>query len=278
MRLRVENLSKEFSSNISNGSVHKVLEDVNFEVQTGQFVTLLGPSGCGKTTLLSIIAGFQKPTSGCILLDGHEVNKPGPDRGYVFQDYALFPWMTVRNNILYPMKQLKLPRMKREARLKKLLAMVHLEGKENLYPHQLSGGMKQRTAFIRALATHPEVLLMDEPLGAVDFQMRQGLQEELEAIWLKNKTTVIMVTHDVEEAIYMSDRVLVMSMQEGKITENLTVDLARPRERKGEQYYRYKDHLMDVLKVASRKGVEGLNDRTALMNRQQADNLRDVAQ
>jgi len=247
MELRVENLSKVF---VNDNSVHTVLKDLNFYVHEGQFVTLLGPSGCGKTTLLTIMAGFQAASGGIILIDGRQVTKPGPDRGFVFQNYALFPWMTVRDNILYPMKQRKVPAKEREKYLKELLIMAQLEGKEKLFPHQLSGGMKQRTAFIRALAGRPEVLLMDEPLGAVDHQMRQILQEELEALWLKDKTTVIMVTHDVDEAIYLSDRVIVMSSNEGKILEDMAVSLARPRDRKDIRYSKYKEHLTDVLKIA----------------------------
>ncbi len=247
MNLSVENLSKVY---LNEGNVHTVLSGVSFTVQEGQFLTLLGPSGCGKTTLLTILAGFQDASGGSVLLNGKKVIKPGPDRGFVFQNYALFPWMTVQDNILYPMKRRKMPRQQREQRLKELLEMAQLEGKERLYPHQLSGGMKQRTAFVRALAGSPEVLLMDEPLGAVDFQMRQILQEELESLWLKDKTTVIMVTHDVDEAIYLSDRVIVMSSWEGIILEDLEIKLGRPRNRNGEKYLRHKENLMNVLRKA----------------------------
>lgn len=247
MELKIENVSKVF---MNNNNDHTVLKNVTFSVSEGQFVTLLGPSGCGKTTLLTIIAGFQVVSGGRILLNGHQVTKPGPDRGFVFQNYALFPWMTVKDNILYPMKMSKVPAKEREQRLQELLAIAQLEGKEKLYPHQLSGGMKQRVAFIRALAGKPEVLLMDEPLGAVDFQMRQILQEELESLWLKDKTTVVMVTHDVDEAIYLSDRVIVMSAREGKILEDMRVKLLRPRDRKDKEYVKSKERLMDILKIA----------------------------
>lgn len=253
MELNIENITKVFRSNHDD---HTVLKDLNFSVQDGQFVSLLGPSGCGKTTLLTIMAGFQAASGGKILLNGHQVSKPGPDRGFVFQNYALFPWMTVRDNILFPMKQQKVPPKEREQRLQKLLAIAQLEGKEKLYPSQLSGGMKQRIAFIRALAGNPEVLLMDEPLGAVDFQMRQNLQEELESLWLKDKTTVIMVTHDVDEAIYLSDRVIVMSAYEGRILEDLSVKLPRPRNRKDKEYSKLREHLTDLLKVAANKQPE----------------------
>jgi len=253
VNLSVENLSKVY---LNNGNAHTVLSGLSFTVQEGQFLTLLGPSGCGKTTLLTIIAGFQNASGGSVLLNGNRIIKPGPDRGFVFQNYALFPWMTVRDNILYPMKRRKIPRQKREQRLKELLEMAQLEGKERLYPHQLSGGMKQRTAFVRALAGSPEVLLMDEPLGAVDFQMRQILQEELESLWLKDKTTVIMVTHDVDEAIYLSDRVIVMSSWEGIILEDLEIKLGRPRDRNSAKYLKHKENLVNVLKKALNKEAE----------------------
>lgn len=247
MKVVIENIDKVFKN---NNNVKEVLKDISFNVNEGQFVSLLGPSGCGKTTLLSIIAGFQDATEGKILVNGLEVKKPGPDRGFIFQNYALFPWMTVKDNILYPMKQQKISKEKRKERLSELLKMAHLEGNEHLYPHQISGGMKQRTAVIRALACKPEVLLMDEPLGAVDFQMRQILQEELEALWLQDKTTVIMVTHDVDEAVYMSDRVIVMSTESGKIIGDLEINLKRPRNRENLEYESYKAKLTSILKDA----------------------------
>lgn len=245
--LEVEHISKIFNNRANR---HTVLEDISLTLHQGEFVTLLGPSGCGKTTLLTIIAGFQKPTSGKAVMDGEVVTKPGPDRGFVFQNYALFPWMTVKENILYPMKQQKVPASEREKRLSQLLTMAGLEGKENLYPHQLSGGMKQRTAVIRSLACRPKILLMDEPLGAVDFQMRQNLQEELKAIFIRDQATVLMVTHDVEEAVYMSDRVIVMSNNKGEIIDDFRIGLKHPRDRKNPQYHQAIDYLMDALKLS----------------------------
>ncbi|MEG2892221.1 MAG: ABC transporter ATP-binding protein SaoA [Clostridium sp.] len=249
MKVSINNISKSFK----NGKkISPVLENINLTINEGEFVTLLGPSGCGKTTLLTIIAGFQQATVGEILVSGKSVTKPGPDRGFVFQNYALFPWMTVKNNILYPMKQQKIDKYNRNQRLEYLLKMSHLEGKGDLYPHQISGGMKQRVAVIRALACKPEVLLMDEPLGAVDFQMRQILQEELEDIWMIDGTTVLMVTHDVDEAIYMSDRVIVMSTNQGEIIEDIKINLDRPRKnnRNSKEYENYKVYLTSVLKKA----------------------------
>ncbi|EPS49307.1 ABC transporter ATP-binding protein [Clostridium botulinum CFSAN002369] len=195
-----------------------------------------------------MIAGFHNSDSGEIILNDNRVIKPGPDRGFVFQNYALFPWMTVKDNIMYPMKQQKIPKKESIDRLNYLLEMSKLKGKENLYPNQLSGGMKQRTAVVRALASKPEVLLMDEPLGAIDFQMRQMMQEELESLWLKDKTTVIMVTHDVDEAVYLSDRIIVFAAKGGKIIKDMKISLPRPRNRDNHKYLELKKELTSILK------------------------------
>lgn len=244
MKLQVENISKTF---MNDGKPLTVLEDISFNAKKGQFISLLGPSGCGKTTLLTIIAGFQKSDSGDIKIEEHIVSKPGPDRGFVFQNYALFPWMTVEDNIAFPMKQIKMKKTDIDKRLNHLLRLAHLEGKEKLYPHQISGGMKQRTALVRALATTPDVLLMDEPLGALDYQMRQNLQSQLEDIWLEDRTTVVMVTHDVDEAVYLSDRVIVMSTDRGNIIEDISITLNRPRDRSNDEYKEYIKVLTDSL-------------------------------
>ncbi|CEJ74697.1 aliphatic sulfonate ABC transporter ATP-binding protein [[Clostridium] sordellii] len=244
MKLKIEHVSKTF---INNKVENKVLENINLDIKEGEFVSLLGPSGCGKTTLLTIIGGFQSCEEGQVLLNDKVVDKPGIDRAFVFQNYALFPWKTVKANVEFPMKQRKLSKEEREKKLEELLEISDLKGREKMYPHQLSGGMKQRVAVIRALACSPEVLLMDEPLGAVDFQMRQNLQEELESIWIKNKITAIMVTHDVDEAVYMSDRVVVMSRDKGRIIEDLKIDLDRPRNRESDDYLEYKNRLTKQL-------------------------------
>lgn len=254
MELTVKEIYKSFMDD--SGEITEVLENISFQAEKGEFICLLGPSGCGKTTLLTIIAGFQKSDSGSIIVQGKEVTKAGPDRGFVFQNYALFPWMTVKENILFPMKQVKMTKTEREERLKFLLEIAQLKGKENLYIHQLSGGMKQRTALVRAIATKPGVLLMDEPLGALDFQMRQNLQMELEEIWLKEKTTVVMVTHDVDEAVYLSDRVIVMSTDKGKVLEYMKIELDRPRDRKSIKYVEYKERLTSILTEANPIRIE----------------------
>ncbi|MCL2141059.1 MAG: ABC transporter ATP-binding protein [Dehalococcoidia bacterium] len=233
-RLFVENICKVYRNKKNDG--HLVLKDISFGVKTGEFVSLLGPSGCGKTTLLRLIAGFIQPTSGRVLVDGCQVSKPGPDRSFVFQTYGLFPWMTIKDNILYPMRQQKMPEVEHRKRLQDLLALANLEGKEDLYPHQLSGGMQQRIGVIRALSCRPKMLLMDEPLGAVDMQMRNKLQREMEQIFMNDITTVVMVTHDVDEAVFMSDRVLVMSEHAGQIVSDIQIPLQRPRNRSDKTY------------------------------------------
>ncbi|MDR0648907.1 MAG: ABC transporter ATP-binding protein [Synergistaceae bacterium] len=250
IKLKVDHIRKTFSR---NGEEQIVLEDVSFSVDEGRFVSILGPSGCGKTTLLSILAGFQRATGGSITLGDRKVSGPGPDRGFVFQNYALFPWMTVRENVMFPMKRQRIPKDQRERTFARLIGIAQLEGRENFYPKELSGGMKQRTAFIRALAGQPEILLMDEPMGAVDFQMRQKLQEELESLWLKERITVIMVTHDVDEAVYLSDRVIVLSARRGCIMDDSPIDLPRPRDRDDQHYEGHKARLSAQLRMAFRE-------------------------
>jgi NitT/TauT family transport system ATP-binding protein len=247
--LIVDNLTKVFTNGQNE---HVVLQDICFVVNKGEFLSIVGPSGCGKTTLLSIIAGFTKATGGKITVGTESVSKPGPDRAFVFQSYALFPWMNIRDNITYPMKQQRMPSGERETRLKELLGLAGLEGKEALYPHQLSGGMQQRTAVIRALACRPRLLLMDEPLGAVDVQMRRKLQNDLEDIFIRDPRTVVMVTHDIEEAVFMSDRVIVMSNEQGRIVGDISISLPRPRNRKSQPYFAMVSNLSDILDDAQR--------------------------
>jgi NitT/TauT family transport system ATP-binding protein len=244
--LEVSGLTQVFTNSHEK---NVVLEDLNFTVDQNQFVSIIGPSGCGKTTLLNIIAGFLKPTDGKVIVGEKEVSGPGPDRAFVFQSYALFPWMTVRENILYPMKLQKIARAERETQLKELLNLAHLDGKENLFPHQLSGGMKQRTGVIRALACHPRVLLMDEPLGAVDMHMRHKLQEDIEDIFLRDTVTAIMITHDIDEAVFLSDRILVMSQKQGQIEADRKVDLERPRNRRSAGYHEMISEITDIMQT-----------------------------
>lgn len=193
------------------------LQDVSLSVGTREFLALLGPSGCGKSTLLYLIGGFLPVETGTILVDGSAVRAPGPDRGIVFQHFALFPWKTVRGNILYGLERQGMPKAEREARVQQFIELVGLTGFEDSYPSQLSGGMKQRAALARTLAFDPSILLMDEPFGALDAQTRSLMQSELLGIWRRTPKTVIFVTHDVQEAVYLADRVAVMSARPGRI-------------------------------------------------------------
>lgn len=264
MSISVQGITKIFSNKRDKRSMNTVLEDISFDVNEGEFVSLLGPSGCGKTTTLNIIAGFLKHEGGNIYVNGKDVNKPGPDRAFVFQNYALFPWMKVGENIMYPMKMQGISKKEREERLKELLELAHLEEYGNYYIHEISGGMKQRVALLRALACAPKVLLMDEPLGAVDFQMRQMLQVQLESILQESRKTALMVTHDVDEAIYLSDRVIVMSRDRGKILADIKIELSRPRDRKDERYHQYANELTDILKYALNGEVKNQGDKELL--------------
>ena len=193
------------------------LSDVSLEVRPREFVALLGPSGCGKSTLLYLVGGFLPTEAGRILVEGRPVSAPGPDRGIVFQHFALFPWKTVRANILYGLERQRMPRNEREKRAQAFIDLVGLRGFEDSYPSQLSGGMKQRTAIARTLAFDPNILLMDEPFGALDAQTRLLMQTELLNIWKRTPKTVIFVTHDVQEAVYLAERVVVMSARPGHI-------------------------------------------------------------
>ncbi|WP_300408947.1 ABC transporter ATP-binding protein [Lagierella sp.] len=254
MKLEVKNISKAFKE---TDGIKLVLNDISFEVEEGEIVTLLGPSGCGKTTMLSIIAGFKKQDKGSVLLNDQPVIEAGPDKAFMFQNYALYPWMTVEKNILFPMVQAKMDKEKQRDRLEYLLRISRLEEYRNYYPQKISGGMKQRTALVRALAVKPEILLMDEPLGALDIEMRQSLQNELLEIFKNEKLTVIIVTHDVSEAIYLSDRVILMSTNYGEIILNEKIDLPYPRNPKDEKFKEYVGLLSNkFIEAGTRKKEE----------------------
>jgi NitT/TauT family transport system ATP-binding protein len=206
------------------------LVDINLQIKEGEFVCLLGPSGCGKSTLLKIIAGLIPATSGRISINGKPVSGPGPERAVVFQDYALFPWMTVRDNVEFGLEARRLPLAERREVSKRLLKVVGLSDFAERFPHQLSGGMKQRVSIARALAVDPSLLLMDEPFGALDAQTRQLLQDELLRIWREYRKTVVFVTHSIEEAIYLSDRIVVMTARPGRVKQIVMVPETRPRD------------------------------------------------
>ena len=208
----------------------EALAPVDLAIPGGEFVCVIGASGCGKSTLLRIIAGFEEPTTGGVAIDGKPVTGPGSDRGMVFQDYALFPWMTVRQNISFGPRQRHLPRAEIDKTTDEFVKMVGLERFADRYPSQLSGGMKQRVAIARVLANNANILLMDEPFGALDALTREQLQNELLQIWKRTGVTTIFVTHSVEEAVLLADRVLVMSAGPGRIDSDVWIDLPRPRD------------------------------------------------
>ena len=208
----------------------EALAPVDLTIPKGEFVCMIGASGCGKSTLLRIIAGFEEPTTGEVSIDGNAVTGPGSDRGMVFQDYALFPWMTVRQNISFGPRQRQLPHAEIEKTTDEFIKMVGLERFADRYPNQLSGGMKQRVAIARVLANNANILLMDEPFGALDALTREQLQNELLQIWKRTGVTTIFVTHSVEEAVLLADRVLVMSAGPGRIDSDFRIDLPRPRD------------------------------------------------
>jgi NitT/TauT family transport system ATP-binding protein len=206
------------------------LRNVDIDVHSGDFVCLLGPSGCGKSTLLYALAGLVKPSGGHISLDGRDVTGPGPDRVLVFQEPALYPWLTVRQNLVFVLRAKGLSRAGAERRAHEFILRVHLEGFEHALPHQLSGGMRMRVSLARALAIDPAVLLMDEPFGALDAQTRSHMHELLQAIWLRDRKTVVFVTHDIREALVLGDRVVVMAGRPGRVLQDLEVRLPRPRD------------------------------------------------
>jgi NitT/TauT family transport system ATP-binding protein len=212
------------------GQAVLALENVSLDVREREFLALLGPSGCGKSTLLYLLGGFLPVQAGSITVGGRRVSGPGPDRGIVFQNFALFPWKTVRQNVLYGLEKQQLARAERERRAQELIELVHLRGFEGSYPSQLSGGMKQRVAIARTLATDPAILLMDEPFGALDAQTRALMHEELLAIIRRKPKTVVFVTHDVREAVYLADRVAVMSARPGRVKEIVDTSFAGERD------------------------------------------------
>ena len=226
IKLKIDNVVKEYEGR--NGKT-VALNGVNLDIKENEFICVVGPSGCGKSTLLNIIAGLHEPTSGAAYLDGKKIEGTGVERGVVFQQYALFPWRTVLKNVMFPLEMKKTPKAEAEAIALKYIKAVGLEGFENSYPKELSGGMKQRVAIARAYAADPEVLLLDEPFGALDAQTRVQLQTELLETWQKEKKTCFFITHDVDEAIILAQRVIIMSARPGRIKKIVEIDIPYPR-------------------------------------------------
>ncbi|MBI4522793.1 MAG: ABC transporter ATP-binding protein [Deltaproteobacteria bacterium] len=248
-KLIVRNLRKIFRIDEGFGRYSSItaIDDVNLEVNEGELVTIIGPSGCGKSTLLMIIAGLYDKTSGEVLLDGASINGPGLDRGVVFQEFALFPWLTVRNNICFGLKMKGVPASEHDRIMKRYLKLVKLEEFEKIFPHRLSGGMKQRVGIARALAYSPELLLMDEPFGALDAQTRTSLQQMLVDIWSETRKTILFVTHSVREAVFLSDRIVVLSRRPSRVRAVIDVDLPRPRQRLSQPFLRYEEELEELI-------------------------------
>ena len=228
-RIVMRALRKRFTD-IARQEEVVALDGMDLDIADDEFLTILGPSGCGKTTLLNIVAGFEQATSGDVRLDGEPIRAPGPDRGVVFQEYALFPWLTVEQNIEFGLRERRVPKVERMARVHRQIASVGLTGFEKRYPQELSGGMRQRVALGRVLANDPKILLMDEPFAALDAQTRTLMQEELLRVWSGERRTALFITHNIEEAILLGDRVVVMTARPGRIKEIVAVDLPRPRD------------------------------------------------
>jgi NitT/TauT family transport system ATP-binding protein/sulfonate transport system ATP-binding protein len=247
--IQIESLHKHFAG--PDGRIVQALDDIHLDIGRGEFVAIVGSSGCGKSTLLRMIAGLDLPSSGRILFDGEPVQGPDRLRGMVFQDPNLFPWLTVRQNIAFG------PRMRGRARdtaaaVDALAALVGLGEFVDCWPYQLSGGMAQRTALARTLVNEPEVLLLDEPLGALDSFTRMAMQDEILRLWTELRPTAVMVTHDIDEAIHMSDRVVIMTPRPGRISQIIRVDLPRPRDRGSDAFLRLRARLLEVFHLAHR--------------------------
>jgi len=249
--LLIEGLSRVFPG-VRGGAPTRALEPTDLAVAENDFITILGPSGCGKSTLLRIVAGLDRPTTGRVLLDGRAVTGPGADRGMVFQSYTLFPWLTVAENIAFGLTERGVPASERRDIVAAYIEKVGLRGFERHYPKQLSGGMQQRTAIARALANDPEILLLDEPFGALDNQTRSLMQELLLGIWERERKTVLFVTHDIEEAIFLASRTIVMTARPGRIKAEVPVDLPHPRHyrmKTSPEFSRLKARLTEEIRV-----------------------------
>ncbi len=244
IQIRIENLRKVY---VTDESQTVAIEDFTLDIKRGELISIVGPSGCGKTTLLRMIAGLLEPTSGTITIDGRPCSDPGPDRGLVFQDFALFPWRTVRKNVEFGMEVTGVPKEERRLRAEEYLRLVGLEKFMDARIHELSGGMKQRVGIARALVNDPEVILMDEPFGALDAQTRNIMQAELTKILEKSDKTIIFITHSVDEAVFLSDRIVVLSKRPAEIKEVIDIPWPRPRDRASPEFTALRKHILDEL-------------------------------
>ncbi|HEX3619262.1 MAG TPA: ABC transporter ATP-binding protein [Candidatus Udaeobacter sp.] len=249
--LRVQDVSKSFPAPDDPLTRRQALSDISLSIAPGELVSVIGPSGCGKSSLLRLIAGLDTPDSGELLVGSDPINEPSAERGLVFQDPNLFPWLTVRRNIEAGLVARRVLREKRNE-VDEFMRLVGLEAFADAYPHHLSGGMAQRVALARALINHPKVLLLDEPLGALDAFTRMRLQDEVLRLWENRRTTMLLVTHDIDEAIYMSDRILVMTPAPGRIDRDIRIELVRPRDRTAESFLRLRSDILDHLHLAGK--------------------------
>src|SRR5215469_7951343 len=256
--IEIDHVSQIFQTSARKD--HLALSDISLTIEDGAFVSILGPSGCGKSTLLYIIGGFVNPTEGTARMKGKPITGPGPDRGPVFQEFALFPWKNVLGNVMYGPRQQGVSYAEAEAKSRSLIEMVGLKGFENFYPKELSGGMKQRVALARTLAYHPEVLLMDEPFGALDAHTRTRLQNDLLNIWERDRKTVLFVTHSVEESVFLSDKVVMMTRSPGRLRQIVDIELPRPR-RRTELLLdpRYQGYVVDIERMFDDSGENELS-------------------
>ena len=246
MSIEVKNINKSFEGKKSDKL--SVLEDINLNIEDGELICLLGPSGCGKTTLLRLIAGLDQPTSGEIIANGDVVKKPSGDRAVIFQQYSLFPWLTVLQNVTFGLEMTKKgSKSENIEAAERYLKSVGLIDFKDSYPHELSGGMKQRVAIIRSLLNHSPILLMDEPFSALDMQNRHKLQEQLIGVWKRFKNTIVFVTHDVDEAIFLADKIVIMDKNPGKIAEIVEVDIERPRKRESSEFIELQEIIVGDL-------------------------------
>ncbi|MCK9151258.1 ABC transporter ATP-binding protein [Methanobacterium alcaliphilum] len=246
MVITLENISKSFTHDKKE---QLSLKNINLNVNDGEFLCLVGPSGCGKTTLLRMIAGLDFPSSGHIIEDLDDITGPSNERGYVFQQYSLFPWRSVLENITFGLELRKLEKEERNQKARQYLEMVGLSKFENSFPRELSGGMKQRVAIARSLVNNPKVLLMDEPFSALDFQSRHKLQEELVRIWQEEQKTIIFVTHNVDEAVFLADRIIVLSPSPGTILKTFNIGLDRIRDRNSSEFLSIKKEIIGLLDI-----------------------------
>src|ERR1700746_2705575 len=255
--IEIDHVSQTFQT--SGRQSHLAISDISLRIEDGAFVSILGPSGCGKSTLLYIVGGFVNPTEGVAKMKGKSIAGPGPDRGPVFQEFALFPWKNVLGNVMYGPRQQGVKAAEAEARGRALIEMVGLKGFEHFYPKELSGGMKQRVALARTLAYHPAVLLMDEPFGALDAHTRTRLQNDLLNIWERARKTVLFVTHSVDEAVFLSDKVVMMTRSPGRIRQIVDIDLPRPRLRTELLLDpRYQKYVVEIERMFDDIGEDGL--------------------